>query len=97
MKRRELRQHIERLATELGFRWVDKTKRFFGIHLGILIEVCEWDGDVSFKFSSPAAHIGDQLLEDFSGFTHLAAAGTMGAVTTSVAILPMRSPLDIPP
>ena len=75
MKRRELRQHIERLAKELGFRWVDKTKRFLGIHRGILIEVCEWDGDVSFKFSSPTAHIGDQLLEDFSGFTHLAAAG----------------------
>ena len=75
MKRRELRQHMEQVAEELSFRWVDKSKRFLGIHRGVLVEVSEWDGEVSFKFSSPTAHIGDEFLEDFAGFKHLPEAG----------------------
>ena len=75
MKRRELRQHMEQLAAELDFRWVDKSKRFIGIHRGILIEVSEWSGDVSFQFSSPTAQVRKEILEDFAGFTQLGEAG----------------------
>lgn len=66
---------MERLAETHGFRWADRRKRFLGIHRGIVVEVSEWDGKVTFVFSSPTAHIGDQVLEDFSGFAHLAEAG----------------------
>ncbi len=75
MKRRELRQCMERLAEEHSFRWVEKSKRFLGIRRGIIVEVSEWDGEVAFRFSSPTVQVGDEILEDFAGFTHLADAG----------------------
>lgn len=75
MKRRELREHMTRLAEEHGFRWADKTKRFLGIHRGILVQLFEWDGEVIFQFVSPSVELGDEVLEDFDGFTHCSDGG----------------------
>ena len=75
MKRRELRHCMERLAEAYSFRWVEKSKRFVGIHRGVIVEVSEWDGEVAFQFSSPTANVGDEILNDFVGFTCVAAAG----------------------
>ena len=60
---------MNRLAEKHEFRWVEKSKRFLGIHRGILVEVSEWEGKVTFKFSSPTASLGDEAVEHFAGFT----------------------------
>jgi len=75
MRRRELQECLRRLADRYHLRWVEVGKCFLGIHRGILMNVSEWDGEVTLKFSSPTANIGDQILEEFSGFTHCREGG----------------------
>jgi hypothetical protein len=61
---------MNRLAENHGFRWVHKTKRFLGIHRGIVVDMYEWDSEVTFKFSSPTVSLGDEPVEQFNGFHH---------------------------
>jgi hypothetical protein len=75
MKRRELQQCLRQFVDRYHLRWVEKSKCFLGIHGGILIDASEWDGEISLKFSSPNANIGDQILEEFAGFTHCREGG----------------------
>lgn len=66
---------MELLAQEHGFRWAEKSKRYVGIHHGVIVSVSEWDGMISFLFHSPTAQLEEQIQADFSGFSHIAAAG----------------------
>lgn len=75
MKRHELRACTERLARECGLRWLKKSKRYIGVHRGMIVDLAEWEGEVTFNFSSPTAELADEAAAGFTGFTHLAGAG----------------------
>ena len=75
MNRRELRTWTERLAGDLGLRWAAKTKRYVGLHRGVIVELSEWGGAVTFQFVAPTASVSDEILEDFAGFRCLADLG----------------------
>jgi len=75
MKRRELRECMERLAGRHQLRFVEKSKCFLGIERGVIVELSEWDAVVTAKLWSPTADIGHQVLEDFAGFVKWHEAG----------------------
>ena len=70
MKRRELREWMERLADHYQLRWAEKSKCFLGIYEGILVRVSEWEGVVTLQLGSPTADCGEEISEAFAGFTH---------------------------
>ncbi len=75
MGRLELKECMQRLVERYELRYLQKHNGFVGIYQGIGVKVCRSGGEITLTFFCPAADIGDQILEDFAGFSHWAEAG----------------------
>jgi hypothetical protein len=70
-----LQMCLEQMAHRYALRWTQRTKRYLGLHRGIVVDACEREGVLTITFSSPTAEVGELVLEDFHAFAHCAEAG----------------------
>ena len=69
------RRSLQFLADKYPLRFLERSGHYLGIYNGLGIDAFEDNGTIIFYVFSPNAEIGEQILEDFSGFTHLREAG----------------------
>src|SRR5438876_9693549 len=70
MSRQELRATLDQLAERYSLRWIEPLQRYVGIHRGVFVEAIGGADEITLIFRSPAADIGDEILEEFAGFEH---------------------------
>jgi hypothetical protein len=76
MTNSQLRECMTPLAETYQLRWSVAGKCYLGIHRGILVKLSEFDGVLSFLFSTPnTIDLRPQILENFADFTHCAKGG----------------------
>lgn len=73
--RSKLNQHLQALAQRYGWRYFPELREARGMHRGVGCSVLEADSQLHFTFFGPGANLSNEILNEFTGFTHFAAAG----------------------
>lgn len=73
----EAKRMFEDLVARYGFRYAEQTKQYMGIHEGVGFDVSYFHNCLRLIALAPDAAINDQILENFSGFTHVKQSGVL--------------------
>lgn len=71
----EAKAAFEDLVSRCGLRYTERTRRYVGIYEGVCFDVALFQQCIQLNAIAPAAVINSQILEDFSGFTHVKNSG----------------------
>lgn len=75
MGRRELREALDGLADRYQLRFFRKSKRYAGIHRGVILIGLEFDGVITLTFVAPDADFDEDPFGDFEEFEACLEAG----------------------
>ncbi len=71
----EAKGAFEDLVSRYALRHVERTECYLGIHEGVCLDASFFHQCIRLTAIAPAAVINEQILEDFSGFTHVKESG----------------------
>jgi hypothetical protein len=82
---------VRQLAERYALRYLEVSRHYLGIHEGLCIDAFEYRGEIHLHVFSPAAVINSQILEGFTGFSHI---HELGVPTDWVKVSGYRANVD---